>query len=103
MNGSRPAPGSPATRPSLRVLVGDADDVAGEGAGLGELESDLARLRDAATLLVARRRLDGLLLALTAHPFDAAAYRGLASYLTGPGRRALQVFDRAAPATARGL
>lgn len=94
------APGTP----RFRVLDGAHGEDADGGLVTGP-ESDLVQLRDAATLLVALRRLDGLILALVAHPFDEAAYSGLASYLTGPGRRALQAFDRATAANSplRGL
>jgi len=55
---------------------------------------DVALLRDAATLVTARQRLDGLLLQLTVNPFDPAAYCGLSSYLGGPGALALAAYAR---------
>jgi hypothetical protein len=62
----------------------------------------MALLRDAASLLTARRRLDGLLLQLAANPFDPAAYRGLGSYLGGPGALALAAYERVSASTVRG-
>lgn len=67
--------------------------------GRGDLQDDLALLRDAATLMTARTRLDGLLLQLTTNPFDPAAYRGLGSYLAGPGVLALAAYERVSAAT----
>ena len=60
-------------------------------------------LRDAATLVTARQRLDGLLLQLTVNPFDPAAYRGLSSYLVGPGVLALAVYERVSASTVPGI
>ncbi len=68
-----------------------------------DLRVDLTLLRDAATVLTARQRLDGLLLRLMVNPFDPAAYRGLGSYLAGPGAQALAAHKRLAAATDRGL
>lgn len=77
---------------------------AGAVAGLEEdLHADLALLRDAAALVTARLRLDGLLLQLTVNPFDSAAYRGLGSYLIGPGVRALAAYERVSASTLRGI
>lgn len=61
----------------------------------------LALLRDAATLMTARQRLDGLLLQLTVNPFDRAAYRALNSYLVGQGVLALAAHERVNASTAR--
>lgn len=68
----------------------------------GDVCADVALLRDAATLVTARRRLDGLLLQLAAHPFDRAAYRGLGSYLVGPGALALAAYERVSASTVPG-
>ena len=57
-------------------------------------------LRDAATLVTARQRLEGPLLQLTVNP---AAYRGLGSYLVGPGVLALAVYERVSASTVRGI
>ena len=73
--------------------AGDVEDVRG----------DLALLRDAATLVTARQRLDGLLLQLTVNPFDPAASRGLGSYLVGPGVLALAAYERVSASTVRGI
>ncbi len=73
--------------------TGDVEDV----------REDLALLRDAATLVTARQRLDGLLLHLTVNPFDPAAYRGLGSYLVGPGVLALAAYERVSASTVRGI
>lgn len=75
------------------VDAGDVEDV----------REDLALLRDAATLVTARQRLDGLLLQLTVNPFDPAAYRGLGSYLVGPGVLALAAYERVSASTVRGI
>lgn len=61
---------------------------------------DGALLRDAATVLTARRRLDALLVQLTTHPFNAAAYDGLRAYLAGPADRAAAAYVRVRAATA---
>ena len=63
----------------------------------------LALLRDAATLVTARQRLDRLLLQLTVNAFDPAAYRGLGSYLVGPGVLASAAYERVSASTARGI
>lgn len=72
--------------------AGDAEDV----------REELALLRNAATLVTARQRLDGLLLQLAVNPFDPAAYRGLDSYLVGPGILALAAYERVSASTVRG-
>jgi hypothetical protein len=59
-----------------------------------DVAEDVALLRDATTLVTARQRLDSLLLQLTVNPFDPAAYRGLSSYLGGPGALALAAYAR---------
>ena len=60
-------------------------------------------LRDAATLVTARQRLEGPLLQLTVNPFDPAAHRGLSSYLVGPGVLALAAYERVSTSTVRGI
>ncbi len=70
--------------------------------GAVDLRVDLTLLRDAATVLTARQRLDGLLLQLAANPFDPVAYRGLGSYLVGPGALALAAYERVSASTVRG-
>ena len=97
------------TGPAALRAVSDAE--AGSRAGADALTAaleenddvsvDVALLRDAATLVTARRRLDGLLLQLAANPFDRAAYRGLGSYLVGPGALALAVYERVSASTVR--
>jgi hypothetical protein len=52
--------------------------------------------------VTARRRLDGLLLQLAVNPFDPVAYRGLGSYLVGPGVLALAAYERVRASTVRG-
>lgn len=79
---------------TLSAAVEDTGDVE---------EEDLALLHDAATLVTARQRLDGLLLQLTVNPFDPAAYRGLGSYLVGPGVLALAAYERVNASTVRGI
>ncbi len=71
--------------------------------GVQDVREDLALLRDAATLVTGRQRLDGLLLQLTVNPFDPAAYRGLGSYLVGPGVLALAAYERVRASTVRGI
>ncbi len=73
--------------------------------GVQDVREDLALLRDAATLVTARQRLDGLplQLQLTVNPFDPAAYRGLGSYLVGPGILALAAYERMSASTVRGI
>ena len=71
--------------------------------GATDVAQDLTLLRDAATLVTARQRLDGLLLQLTVNPFDSAAYRGLGSYLAGPGLLALAAYERVRASTLRGM
>ena len=79
-------------------------DALGEGAGdIEGVREDLALLRDAATLVTARQRLDGLLLQLAVNPFDPVAYRGLGSYLVGPGVLALAAYERVSASTVRGV
>jgi hypothetical protein len=84
--------GSQAGADALAAALEESDDVG----------ADMALLRDAATLVTARRRLDGLLLQLAANPFDPAAYRGLGSYLVGPGALALAAYERVSASTVRG-
>lgn len=81
---------SPEGAPRLHAVPGvDAGAVAAApDGGAEDVREDLALLRDAATLVTARQRLDGLLLQLIAHPFDRAAYRDLGSYLVGPAASA---------------
>ena len=71
--------------------------------GVQDVREDLALLRDAATLVTGRERLDGLLLRRTVNPFDPAAYRGLGSYLVGPGVLALAAYERVRAWTVRGI
>ena len=71
--------------------------------GAVDLRVDLTLLRDAATVLTARRRLEGLLLQLAVDPFDPAAYRGLRCYLAGTGAQVLAAHERLTAASARGL
>ena len=99
---------SPTEKPvALRsVPDGDADawSAALEDAGdAWDVREDLALLRDAATLVTARQRLDRLLLQLTVNPFDPAAYRGLGSYLVGPGVLTLAAYERVSASTVRGI
>ena len=91
--------------PLRAVPAGAADALtdALEGAGGPEdVRERVALLRDAATLVTARRRLDGLLLQLAVNPFDPDAYRGLGSYLVGPGMLALAAYERVSASTVRG-
>ena len=60
-------------------------------------------LHDAATLVMARQRLDGLLLQLTANPFDPTACRSLDSYLAGPGVLALAAYERVSARAVRDI
>jgi hypothetical protein len=71
--------------------------------GVQDVREDLALLRDAATLVTARQRLDGLLLQRTVTPLDPAAYHGLDSHLVGPGVRALAAYERVSAPTVRGI
>jgi len=71
--------------------------------GVQDVREDLALLRDAATLVTGRQRLDGLLLQVTVNPFDPAAYRGLGSSLVGPGVLALAASERVSASTVRGI
>ena len=91
----------------LRAVPGvDADAVTDALEDAGDVEDvleDLALLRDAATLVTARQRLDGLLLQLAVNPFDPAAYRGLGSSLVGPGVLALASYERVSASTVRGM
>jgi hypothetical protein len=80
----------PAER-ALRALGRRASD--GEPMLVGTL------LRDAATVLAARRQLDALLAQLAAQPFSPDAYRGLRAYLSGPADRALAAHQRVSAAT----
>lgn len=80
----------PAER-ALRMLGRRAND--GEPVLVGTL------LRDAATVLSARRELDGLLAQLAAQPFSPDVYRGLRAYLSGPADRALAAHQRVCAAT----
>lgn len=94
----------PAPLRAVTDVDGGALTAAVEDAGAVEdVREDLALLRDAATLVTARQRLDGLLLQLTVNPFDPAAYRGLGSYLVGPGVLALAAYERVSAATVRGI
>jgi hypothetical protein len=91
--------------PLRAVPAGAADALTNALAGAGgpeDVREDLALLRDAATLVTARRRLDGLLLQLAVNPFDPDAYRGLGSYLVGPGMLALAAYERVSASTVRG-
>ncbi len=63
-------------------------------------DADGALLRDAATVLTARRCLDGLLAQLAAQPFRCAAYEGMRVYLAGPADRAVAAYLRVCVATA---
>lgn len=101
--GKSSQPGGPAP---LRAVPGvDADALTDEleDAGDADVCEDLGLLRDAATLVTARQRLNGLLLQLAVNPFDPAAYRGLNSYLVGPGVLALAAYERVSASTARGV
>jgi hypothetical protein len=90
---SEPAP------PTLHALaVAEADVDAEVDLDLG-LEEDQELLRDAAAVLVARRRLDALLTQLAAQPFSASAYSGLRAYLAGPADRALAAYQRVCAST----
>jgi hypothetical protein len=64
-----------------------------------EVELDGTLLRDAATVLSARRQLDALLAQLAAQPFSPDAYRGLRAYLSGPADRALAAHRRVCAVT----
>lgn len=86
----RAAQKSDAGRGGLRPVEGQSD---------GSLGCDGGLLRDAASVLLARRELDGLLVQLTAAPFSAAAYDGLRTYLAGPGRRAQAAYARVCAST----
>lgn len=99
---SSPAEGAARLRPvadvaltALTVALEDSVEVDGT-------QDELALPRDAATLATARRRLSGPL-QLTVNPFDSAAYRGLGSYLGGPGVLALAAYERVSGSTARGI
>lgn len=87
-----PAVGTDATSP----LLEDAFDAKA-------MQQDQSLLREAATLMAARRRLDGLLLQRTANPFDPAAYRGPGSYLVGPRVHALAAYEHPSASAVRGL
>jgi len=103
---------TPSTGPTALRAVPDTDTAADTWAGPDALTAALedsddvsagvALLRDAATLVTARMRLDGLLLQLAANPFDPAACRGLGSYLLGPGALALAAYERVSASTVRG-
>ena len=80
------------------ALTDEPDDSGELDGGVGE---DVALLRDAQTLVTARQRLDGLLLQLAVNPFDQLAYRGLGSYLVGPGVLALAAYERVRASTVR--
>jgi hypothetical protein len=71
----------------------------GRRAETGEVELDGTLLRDAATVLSARRHLDGLLAQLAAQPFSPAAYNSLRAYLSGPADRALAAHRRVCSST----
>ena len=91
----------------LRAVPGvDADALTDELEDVGDAKDareDLGLLRDAATLVTARQRLNGLLLQLAVNPFDPAAYRGLGTYLVGPGVLALAAYERVSASTVRGV
>ncbi len=95
--GSAPLRAVPGVAPDALTYVPD---------GIGEVEGgvreDVALLRDAKTLVTARRRLAGLLLQLAVNPLDSVAYRGLGSYLVGPGVLALATYERVRASTVRG-
>ena len=93
-----PAPLRAVPRVDADALTDELEDV-GDAADV----QDLALLRDAATLVTARQRLDGLLLQLAVNPFDPAAYRGLDSYLVGTGVLALAAYERVSASTVRGV
>ena len=80
----------------------EATRIAEAAEGASDLRVELTLLRDAATVLTARQRLDGLLLQLIVDPFDPAACRGLRGYLTGPAAQAVAAHGRLTAATARG-
>ena len=84
------------------ALTNALEDAGGPEDVREDLREDRALLRDAATLVTARRRLDGLLLQLAVNPFDPNAYRGLGSYLVGPGMLALAAYERVSASTVRG-
>jgi hypothetical protein len=99
--------GFPAGRAARLRAVPDADPAsctafvdAGDAVDVRE---GLALLRDAATLVTAPQRLDGLLLQLTVNPFGPGAHRALGSYLVGPGPLALAAYERVSASTARGI
>lgn len=88
----------------LRAVPGvDRDALTDALACAGDVREDLALLRDAATLVTARQCLDGLLLQLAVNPFDPVAYRGLGSYLVGPGVSALAAYQHLSASVMRGL
>lgn len=89
----RAAQQSDAGRSGLRRVDGRSD---------GSLGCDDELLRDAASVLLARRELDRLLVQLTAAPFSAGAYDGLRTYLAGPGRRAQAAYARVCASTGPG-
>jgi len=95
---------SPTEGPARLRAVPDTGALTAAVEDTGDVEEeDLALLRDAATLVTARQRLDGLLLQLTVNPLDPAAYRGLGSYLVGPGVLALAAYERLSASTVRGI
>ena len=67
---------SDAGRDGLRPVVGQFDGSLGCNGGL---------LRDAVSVLLARRELDRLLVQLTTAPFSVAAYDGLRTTWPAPG------------------
>ena len=79
------------------ALTAGVDDTG----GVEDVREDLALLPDAATLVMARQRSDGLLLLLV-NPFDLAAYPGLASYLAGPSVLALAAYGYVTASAVRG-
>lgn len=94
---------SPLPNGSSHSAVEDQLLAAAEAAdGASDMRVDLTLLRDAATVLTARQRLDGLLLQLIPDQIDPAAYRGLRGYLTGPAAQAVAAHGRLTAATARG-
>ena len=99
--------GQPEGPAPLRAVSGVAPHSLTDGPdGIGELEGggrkNVALLRDAETLVTARRRLDGLLLQLAVNPFDLVAHRSLCLHLVGPGVLALAAYERVRASTVWG-
>ena len=89
---------------TARLLAGPGGLIPGvdDSGGVEDVREDLALLRDAALLVTARRRLDGLLLLLV-NPFDLAAYPGLGSYSVGPSVLALAAYGHVTASAVRGV